>query len=457
MNRFLKDNKYAAMGITALLVIIGAALSVFVIFNFGLVLGGFKQLLRILSPIIDGFALAYILTPLLNFIEREWIGRLYDLGHKELSAKRKKRRRYWSILVTYLIFFGVLYIFFRTVIPQIVNSIKSIVYQFPRYINNLEVFVTDLFDNNPEIEETINSFITEYSIELNNMIQTSVIPQAEDLIKVFSLSVINVFKALINLIIGFIISVYLMSTKELLAGQAKKIIYALYETKEANNIISGIRYTHSVFVGFLGGKLIDSVIIGIVCFIVTRFVDIPYAVLVSVIIGVTNIIPFFGPYIGAIPSILLVLMINPIKALYLFFIILIIQQVDGNIIGPKILGDSTGLSSFWVIFSITLFGGLFGIPGMLLGVPTFAVIYALIKYKVNRKLKQKSMPQDTSPYIDVGSVEKDGSFIDYVPVKGRSILQIIGLDKKNKNKTELIIDDDGDGIPERASGPDEKA
>lgn len=441
MNRFFKDNKYAAIGVTAFSVIVAGALAIFVIFNFGLVLTGFKQLLHILTPIIDGIALAYILTPLLNFVEREWIGRLYVHSKKEMTHKRKKSKRNWSILVTYMIFIGLVYLFFRLIIPQLINSVKSIVYQFPRLINNLEKFVAELFADNPDIESSINDFITDYSIQLNNIVQTKLIPQAEDLIKSFSVSVINVFKALFNLIIGVIISLYLMATKELLSGQAKKILYALYETKEANRIISGIRYTHTVFIGFLSGKLIDSVIIGVLCFIIISIVGVPYAVLVSVIVGVTNIIPFFGPYIGAIPSILLVLMINPIKALYLLIIILVLQQLDGNVIGPKILGDSTGLSSFWVIFSITVFGGMFGIAGMLLGVPTFAVIYALIKYKVNRKLKAKSMPQDTSPYITVGSVEKDGTFIEYVPVKGRSLLQIIGIDKRKPVKQEIITDD----------------
>lgn len=441
MNRFIKDNKYAAIGLTAFSVIVAGALAIFVIFNFGIVLTGVRRLLKILTPIIDGVALAYILTPLLNFVEREWIGRLYARSKKEMTHKRKRSRRNWSILVTYMIFIGLVYLFFRLVIPQLISSIKSIVYQFPRLINNLEKFITELFADNPEIESTINSFITDYSIQLNNIVQTKLIPQAEDLIKTFSLSVINVIKALLNLIIGIIISLYLMATKELLAGQAKKIMYALYENRDANKLISGIRYTHTVFIGFLGGKLIDSVIIGILCFIVISIVGIPYTVLVSVIVGVTNIIPFFGPYIGAIPSILLVLMINPVKALYLLIIIIVLQQIDGNVIGPKILGDSTGLSSFWVIFSITVFGGMFGIAGMLLGVPSFAVIYALIKYKVNRKLKSKDMPQDTTPYVTVGAVEKDGSFIEYVPVKGRSILQILGIDKTKTAKQEILSDD----------------
>ncbi len=443
MNNLFKKNKYAAAGITAFLVIVASAFSVFVIFNFGIVLSGFKRLLRILTPIIDGFALALILTPLMNFVEQKWVGRLYKIKPgREMTPKRLRSRRTWSILVTFAIFFGLLFLFFRLVIPEVIASVNKIIPQFPKNIRKIEEFITKTFQDNPDLEETINSYITRYSIQLNNLLQQKLMPQAERLIKVFSLSVINVLKASLNMIIGIIVSIYLMSSKELFAGQIKKILYALYDTKEANRMISGIRYTHSVFIGFLGGKVIDSIIIGILTYIVTSIVHIPYAVLVSVIVGVTNIIPFFGPYIGAIPSILLVLMEDPMKALYLTIIIIIIQQVDGNIIGPKILGDSTGLSSFWVIFSITIFGGLFGLAGMLLGIPVFAVIYALVKYKINRRLRHKSLPEDTGLYISVGSIEEDGTFMEYVPVKGRSLLQILGVDKKKTPKPSIINEKD---------------
>ena len=452
MNKLFKDNKYAAIGVTAFSVIFFSALSVYVIFNFGTILGLISSFIKILTPIIDGAALAYILTPVLNYVETRWIGALYRLDKKEMTIKRKRRRRSWSILVTYLLFVALLYLFFRLVMPQLILSIKSIIYQLPRYINNLEAFVTELFTNYPEAEDTVNSFITSYSIELNDTIQNQLLPQMGGIIGFFSASVVSVIKTFFNLIVGVILSVYLMYSKELLSGQCKKILYALYETKEANRMISGIRYTHSIFSNFIIGKVIDSVIIGFLTFAVTSIVGIPYAVLVSVIIGVTNLIPFFGPFIGAIPSVLLVLMIDPMKALYLLIIVIIIQQLDGNIIGPKILGDSTGLSSFWVIFSITLFGGIFGVPGMLLGVPSFAVIYALVRYKINRKLRHKDMPEATTPYINVGSIEKDGSFIDYVPVKRRSILQIVGIDKKKSESPDIITDDtdEDDDSPDSA-------
>lgn len=445
MKKFLKDNKYAALGITSFLVICASAFAIYVIFNFSTILGLIKQLLNILRPIIDGVALAYILTPLLNFVENNWVHPVFAYGKTDIPVKNKKRIRAISITITYAIFAGILYLFFRLVIPQLVSSIRSIVYQLPRYVNNLQVFVDDLLKDEPEIEKAFNNVLNSLYNETTDLMQNTIIPQAENLLKIVSLSVIKFVKSTINIIIGLIISIYLMFSKELMTGQGKKILFALYETREANKIISGIRYTHQTFTGFLFGKLVDSIIIGVLCFIVISIADIPYAILVSVIVGVTNIIPFFGPYIGAIPSTLLILMINPLKALYFVIIILIIQQIDGNIIGPKILGDSTGLSSFWVVFSITIFGGLFGVAGWVLGVPTFGVIYALIRYKVNKKLKSKGLPQETGPYINVGSISKDGTFMEYVPIKSSGFLEVLGFRKNKKVKAGIMNEaDSGD-------------
>ena len=441
-NKSFKENKYLAWGLTAFLVICAALLATYLIFNFNNVAGLFKSLLHILTPIVDGIALAYLLAPIMNKIEAMIVNPIYTKLGLEMNVKLKKRKRGFSIIITFIIVGIIIYIFFRIVIPQIIMSIQSIIFQFPLYMNNLGIFFTNILENNPEVESMFDYFFTTYTEQATEFVQNNILPQINNILRTLSMSVINFLKATFNLIIGFIISIYLLFTKELMAGQAKKIVYAVYDRKEANNLISGVRYTHKTFIGFVGGKIIDSIIIGILTFIVTSIVGTPYAVLVSVIVGVTNIIPFFGPYIGAIPSALLILMVDPVQCLYFIIIILIIQQVDGNIIGPKILGDSTGLSSFWVIFSITLFGGLFGITGMIIGVPTFAVLYAYIKYKINRKLRHKSLPQETIPYCTVGKIEADGSFTAYVPEKSRSILDILGFTKNKKAKRRLIEEDE---------------
>ena len=204
-----------------------------------------------------------------------------------------------------------------------------------------------------------------------------------------------------------------MASKEKFAGQAKKISYAIFEQDTANNVIKNFRFTHQTFIGFLGGKIIDSIIIGLLCFIGTTIMGTPYAALVSVIIGVTNIIPFFGPFLGGVPCAFLVFVVDPLHPLncvYFILFVIILQQFDGNILGPKILGNSTGLTGFWVIFSITFFGGLFGVLGMIIGVPIFAVIYAAIRSAINTLLKKKKLPTDGKQYEEVDYVDEEGNF-----------------------------------------------
>lgn len=216
---------------------------------------------------------------------------------------------------------------------------------------------------------------------------------------------LGIAKALWNLVIGLIISIYLLASKERLIGQTKKMTYAFLDIRYANGIIEDTRLIDRTFGGFISGKILDSVIIGILCFFCVSFMKLPYPMLISVIIGVTNVIPFFGPFIGAIPCGLLILMVNPLQCLYFILFIWILQQFDGNFLGPKILGDSTGLSGFWVIFSITIFSGLMGVPGMILGVPIFAVLYALLKRRINRNLQRKGMPTETAAYRNLEKVD----------------------------------------------------
>ena len=212
-------------------------------------------------------------------------------------------------------------------------------------------------------------------------------------------SAIGVVNGVKNFVLGIIISIYVMFSKEKFAAQTKKILYALFSKQHTDRILRNTRRTHHIFGGFVTGKLLDSLIIGIITFVVLFIVKMPYAVLISVIIGVTNVIPFFGPIIGAIPCAVILLFEDPLKALLFIIIIIIIQQFDGNLLGPKILGDSTGLPAFWVIFAILLGGGLFGFLGMLLGVPTFAVVYSLLKTLIEERLKKKKQPSDTLAYI----------------------------------------------------------
>lgn len=433
--KFKFDKKYLYWGITGFLSLAGAILFYYILFHRSNFMGGLDKFITIAMPIIDGFVLAYLFTPILNAIEKKLMKPLYKKAGIEMTPKVKKRMRACSILATLVVVLLVLYELFALILPEVVRSIQSIIFQFPIYVNNLSNWALSLMKNNPDLEATVNALINQYSAKMLEYVNTNLLPHINEVVKNVSLGVLGVFKALWNLVIGFIISVYLLGSKEKFAGQAKKIVYALFDREAGNEIVSNFRFVHSTFIGFLGGKIVDSIIIGIICFVCTSIIGTPYAILVSVIIGVTNVIPFFGPWIGGIPSALLVLMVDPKQALYFGILIIVIQQFDGNILGPKILGDSTGLSGFWVIFSITIFGGLFGVLGMIVGVPIFAVFYAGVRSLVNRVLHKKSLPTDLAPYMTVGRIEESMAFTEYVPpVKKKSSAKVKNASPKSNDK-----------------------
>lgn len=411
--KFRIDKKYIRWGFTAFLVIAASISFYYLLFHGSNISSGFHALTNIAMPILDGLILAYLLTPILNAVEKKVMFPLCKkVKIKTDETKIRKKIRMFSILLTIIIVSIAVYGFFAMIIPQLIRSIQSIIFQFPVYINNLSRWITKLFADYPDVEAAFFDVFNNYSDQLNHFINDSFLPKMNELIRSVSMSFLSFVMQLWNLIIGFIISIYILSSKELFAGQAKKMIYAIFETDMANAVIADVRFTHRTFSGFMVGKVIDSIIIGIICFVGTNLMGTPYAVLISVIIGITNVIPFFGPYLGAIPSALLVLMVDPIQCLYFIIFILILQQFDGNILGPKILGNSTGLSSFWVIFSITLFGGIFGVLGMIIGVPAFAVFYAAVKSVINHLLRRKQLPTDTARYLNVGAIENQ-EFIPY--------------------------------------------
>lgn len=440
------DKKYLYWGLTAFFAICGGILFYYFLFHNSNVSTNFKKIIQICMPIIDGFILAYIQCPVLNFFEKKILIPIYKKAGIVLNPKSKKRMRGISVFATLVFTFILLYTFLSLVVPQIMNSVENLAIRFPAYINNFSSWLEDMLANNPNIESFVMQYFNEYSKVLESWLRGDFLPQLNLVLISLSSRVVSFFVFFWNLIIGLIISVYMLSNKELFAAQFKKVTYALFEETNANGIIDEVRFVHHTFGGFITGKLLDSLIIGIICFIVTSFIGTPYPVLISVIVGVTNVIPFFGPYLGAIPSAFIILLIDPKQCLYFLIFVLILQQFDGNILGPKILGNSTGLSSFWVIFSITIFGGLFGIVGMFIGVPVFAVIYAAIKRKVGKMLRKKELPDDTRNYMklrhihhNVFQIQENPSFSlkepEEVPVKIRRT-------DKEQQKQDLSKEDD---------------
>lgn len=404
--KFNIDKKYISIGITSFLVVAASICFYYLIFHGDRFVTKLHSLVIIASPVLYGIVLAYLLTPLVNSLEHRLLEPIF-IKKGGLTPKKKKGIRVLSVIMTLIIVIIVVYTFFSILIPNIITSIKSISFQLPYYIRNLTEWSEKYLEDNPDIEAMVLQVLDIYSEEFNNFLNNNIIPQLESLLRTVSLSLIGVIKVLWNFLIGIIISIYVLFSKETFAGQTKKMIYAMFSDKMGNRIIRNSRFVSDTFIGFISGKIIDSIIIGFICFLGTQAMDTPYALLVSVVVGVTNIIPFFGPYLGAIPSALLILMVNPAKCIYFIIFILILQQVDGNIIGPKILGGSTGLSGFWVIFAITIFGGMMGIPGMIIGVPVFAVLYAMVRSIVNRQLEKKGLPITSSIYQDADRVENN--------------------------------------------------
>lgn len=404
--KFKIDKKYISIGITSFLVIAASICFYYIIFHGDRFSAKLNTLMLILSPVIYGIVFAYLLTPVINNIESKLLLPLFSKT-SEMTSKKKKGMRGLSITITIILVIFLINGFFSILIPNLISSITSISIQFPYYVQNLTRFAEKYLEDNPDIERIFVQILDTYSGEFNNFLNNSIISQMESLVKTVSLSLISVMKSLWNLIIGLIISIYVLASKETFSGQAKKIMYAVFSTKTANSLIKDFRFVSDTFIGFISGKIIDSAIIGVICFAGTSILEMPYALLISVIVGVTNIIPFFGPYLGAIPSAIIILMVNPVKCLYFIIFILILQQVDGNLIGPKILGESTGLSGFWVIFSITIFGGLLGVPGMIIGVPFFAVLYAMVRRIIDHLLIKRGLPVSTNNYLDLDYIDDD--------------------------------------------------
>lgn len=415
--KFKVNNKYFRWGLTAFLVIAAGITFYYFMFHHSNIKTGIDTITNIVMPVLLGLVMAYLLTPILNFLENRILIPICNKCRIRESSKRNSFVRGIGILITACLFVSVIYLLIAMLLSQIIPSIQNIVGNFSTYTDNFIKWLNKLLEDNPEVGEFIVRNVDKYSGELEKWMNdfTKITP----LIRTVSLSVINVLGVMWDSIIGFIISIYVMASKEKFAGQAKKIVYAIWEKDTANVVIRNFRFTHKTFIGFISGKILDSFIIGILCFIGTSILRTPYAALVSVIIGVTNVIPFFGPYLGAIPCGILVLIVDPghpLNCVYFLLFILILQQFDGNILGPKILGSSTGLTGFWVISSITLFGGLFGVMGMIIGVPIFAVIYAAIRSLVNTSLQKKQLPYETKKYENLDYIDAEG-FHEHVPEK----------------------------------------
>ena len=396
---------YIYWGTTALAVIALSVAFGFFLSRFELVSGALGKIASILMPIIYGAVLAYLMLPIYNKTRACTTLKLKTVMKSESAIGKLAKTA--GTLVSLIVLFAIVAGLFSMIIPQIYNSIIGLQESIGEYINNLTLWMTKLFEDNPDVQQAVMPYYEQAVEEFQKWLTEKLVPNMSMIIGQLSTGLLNVVTVVKNILIGVIVMVYFLNIKDTLAAQSKKIIYSVFKLKEANRIVSEVRFAHGVFGGFITGKLLDSLIIGIMCFFALKFLKMPYVLLISVIIGVTNVIPFFGPFIGAIPSAFLILLVSPMKCLYFLIFILILQQFDGNILGPKILGDSTGLPSFWVLFSILLFGGLMGFVGMIIGVPTFAVIYRLTSMYVSNSLVKKDLSSRTEDYLRLDHIDEE--------------------------------------------------
>ena len=366
----------------------------FLIYRFDGFGDAISTLTGILMPFIYGAVIAYLLKPVCNTIE----------GFLRRFIPKKMEGLINVLSVTLTILFGLLLIYalVMMIVPQLVTSVTALYYTAQR---NIAKFVqwanhVEFIENNEQIMEMLNSAYNTLNTSVDTLIKTKLLPSMQNIVSGAAIGVLNVVTMAKNLIIGIIVAVYMLASRKRFVQQGKLVLHSIVRPRWAQLITEEVKYADKMFGGFINGKIMDSAIIGVLCYIGCLIFKFPSALLVSVIIGVTNVIPFFGPFIGAIPATLLILIQNPIKALWFVLFVLVLQQLDGNIIGPKILGNTTGLSSFWVLFAILLFGGLWGFVGMIVGVPLFAVIYDVIKKLVIHGLRRNDELDLLSTYHD---------------------------------------------------------
>lgn len=384
--------RYLKIGITGAAILASGILCAFVLFKMPVIISVLKGITEILKPFLYGVVFAYLLAPLCNKIEEK----LFQIFPK---AKTKARRFicFIAIVISLCVAIAVIWLIIMMIIPQVWDSVMKIIQMVPQKLIVVNNWIEHMLENQPELQAYFEEFSSQAESNIESLLNVDTIQKVQSIINSLSVQLFGVLGVVKNIFLGLLISAYLLGSRKLFGAQAGLILHGVFSDKWAKIIEEEIRYTDKMFNGFLVGKIIDSAIIGLLCFAGTSIMGFEAPAFISVIIGITNIIPFFGPFIGAIPCGLLLLLENPMHCLYFIIFIFVLQQLDGNVIGPKILGNTTGVSSFWVLFAILLFGGMWGVVGMVIGVPLFAVIYDIIRklvYRGLRKHKRESMITD---------------------------------------------------------------
>lgn len=374
------DHRYVKAAITGIVIVTVGLLVFFILYRIKEVQSLLRQTVHILKPFLYGGVLAYVLTPLAR--------RLDDLFMRLFRYKANKLAKGLSIILSILMALALITTLTLIVLPRLVDSVVGIINALPRQIRAVNDSVSRLLQDRPDLNAQWNTYAAQLTAFIDNWQKNGLLPLAQSLLTGTANYVAGTLRFLKDFLLGLVICVYLLAIRKQLAAQCRVFIRSMFQDVWADRIEGEFRYADKLFNGFFLGRLLDSAIIGILCFIGSLFMGFSSPALISVIVGVTNIIPFFGPFIGAIPCILLLLLENPIHALMFLVFIIVLQQLDGNVIGPKILGNVTGLSGFWVTFAILFFGGMWGLVGMIVGIPLFAIIYDIVRRLCYRNLRR---------------------------------------------------------------------
>lgn len=383
-NRFQPNSQYFTIVIYGLMFVLGTILLVRIVGSFNNTVKLLGQALQVIAPFLVGAFIAFILYPLVRFFYR-------NLFKNTLHMKSDKLSKWLSILVTYVIAIGVIAILMVFILPQLYTSITDIVDRLPVWYNNLTTMVDNFENRHADLGFIDYNLINEHLTSLYPKIISYLTDTLANLLPYVVNTSMAIVKGVVNLIISIMVSVYMISDHKNIFYQFKKLLYAVFPKQAADTARTICRESTNIFLKFMYGKAIDSVIIGIICFICMNIFKFPYTVLISVIVGITNMIPYFGPYIGGVLGGIIIVIVNPVQVIFFAVMILVIQQFDGLFLGPKILGDSTGLKPLWVIFAIVVGGAMFGVLGMFLGVPTMAVICYILNIVVEHFLKKRNI------------------------------------------------------------------
>ena len=391
------DSKMISYGITTVLSVICCIVFFMIIQRWSAIRDAAVAFTRILTPFIWGAVIAYILRPMMTFFQQNAFAPLTSRIFKTEKG-RFTAARALAVLLSLVLSITLIILLVWLIASPFYESIRSIVLALPGFIQTSNDRLLEFLANYPELEEQVRTVFNAAYTNFNNWLTNDLQPQMKDIVDILTASLRSVMNGTVNLFIGIIVSIYLLMGKEKFAAQFKRILYSAFSVQHAEMLLRGFSFVDRVFMDFFGGKLLDSAIVGLLCYIGCSVLKMPYALLISVIVGVTNIIPYFGPFIGAVPSAFFILMVSPMKCLIFLIFIVALQQLDGNVIGPHILGNSVGISGFWVMFAIIVGSGLFGFVGMLIGVPVFVVLSTLFNRVVEHFLKKRGLPTETTQY-----------------------------------------------------------